>query len=175
MIATAVTLFRRDGYSATSWRRLVEEAGTPWGSAYHHFPGGKEQLGVAAVTSAAELVGKTIRRAFERTESAEEAVAWWFGKAAEALANSGYRDGCPVATIALETAHGSPALAEACRTAFTGWHGLLAGLLTERDHADELAVAIVNNLEGALVLSRVHRSAQPLETAARHVALLLAA
>lgn len=175
MISTAVTLFRRDGYAATSWRHLVEEAGTPWGSAYHHFPGGKEELGVAAVTSAAKLVAATIRRAFERTGSAEEAVAWWFGKAAQALAKSEYRDGCPVATVALETAHDSPALAEACQTAFAGWHELLTGLLAEQGHPDagELAVAIVNNLEGALVLSRVRRSAQPLEVAARHVALLL--
>jgi TetR/AcrR family transcriptional repressor of lmrAB and yxaGH operons len=175
MISTAVTLFRRDGYAATSWRHLVEEAGTPWGSAYHHFPGGKEQLGVAAVTSAAELVTATIRRAFERTESAEEAITWWFGKAAQALAKGGYRDGCPVATVALETAHDSPALAEACQAAFTGWHKLLAGLLAEQGYSgtDELAVAIVNNLEGALVLSRVRRSEQPLELAARHLALLL--
>lgn len=176
MISTAVTLFRREGYAATSWRHLVEVAGTPWGSAYHHFPGGKEQLGTTAIAAAADGVSATVRRAFERSDSAEAAIAWWFGKAGQALVNSDYRDGCPVATVALE-AHDSPALAEACQSAFAGWHSQLAGLLHEHgypvDAAAELAVAIVNNFEGALLLSRVRRSTEPLDLAAGHVATLL--
>ena len=99
MISTAVTLFRREGYTATSWRHLVEEAGTPWGSAYHHFPGGKEQLAVAAIELATVTTAATITRAFERNDTIEEAVRWWFTKAAQALAGGDYRAGCPLATI----------------------------------------------------------------------------
>jgi TetR/AcrR family transcriptional repressor of lmrAB and yxaGH operons len=176
MISTAMTLFRRDGYAATSWRHLVEEAGTPWGSAYHHFPGGKEELAVAAVELGSAVVAKTVRRAFERTETAEDAVRWWFGKAGQALAADDYRGGCPVATITLELANNSPALTEACLAAFTRWHELLTTLLTERGfdsaRADDLAIAVVNNLEGALLLCRVRRSLEPLEHAANHVALV---
>jgi TetR/AcrR family transcriptional repressor of lmrAB and yxaGH operons len=177
MVSTAMNLFRREGYPATSWRRLVEAAGTPWGSAYHHFPGGKEELAVAAIELGTEVVATMVRQAFERTGSIEDAVRWWYGKAGQALAADDYRGGCPLATITLEMANGSPALTEACRWAFTTWHELLTGLLGEHGHAretaDDLAVAIMNNLEGALLLSRVRRSTEPLTLAAGHVALLL--
>nr|WP_246481164.1 TetR/AcrR family transcriptional regulator [Amycolatopsis umgeniensis] len=172
-----MALFRREGYQATSWRRLVEQAGTPWGSAYHHFPGGKEQLAVAAIELGTAVVAKTVRRAFERNETIEDAVSWWYRKAAEALAADDYRGGCPLATITLEMAHASPAITKACEEAFAAWHVLLVGLLGDRDveDADDIAAAIVNNLEGALLLSRIRRSPDPLERAARHVALVVRA
>jgi TetR/AcrR family transcriptional repressor of lmrAB and yxaGH operons len=176
MISTAMTLFRREGYQATSWRRLVEEAGTPWGSAYHHFPGGKEQLAVAAIELGTAVVTKTVRRAFERNETIEDAVSWWYRKAGEALAADDYRGGCPLATITLEMAHASPAITKACEDAFAAWHALLVDLLgghgADGDKAEDLATAIVTNLEGALLVSRVRRSPDPLERAARHVALV---
>jgi TetR/AcrR family transcriptional repressor of lmrAB and yxaGH operons len=175
MVSAAMTLFRREGYTATSWRRLVDEAGTPWGSAYHHFPGGKEELAVAAIELATDVTLSTVHRAFERNETAEEAVRWWYGKAGQALATGDYRSGCPLATVALEVVNDSPALTEACRAAFDRWHetltGYLAGLGCEP--ASELATAIVTNLEGALLLSRVRRSAEPMTLAANHVAVLL--
>ncbi|EMD27674.1 TetR/AcrR family transcriptional regulator [Amycolatopsis azurea] len=174
MIETAMTLFRREGYQATSWRRLVEQAGTPWGSAYHHFPGGKEQLAVAAIELGTAVVAKTVRRAFERNETVEDAVSWWYRKAGEALAADDYRGGCPLATITLEMAHASPAITKACQDAFAAWHVLLVELLTGHGagNAEDLATAIVNNLEGALLVSRIRRSPDPLERAARHVALV---
>ncbi len=177
MISTAMELFRREGYQATSWRRLVEQAGTPWGSAYHHFPGGKEQLAVAAIELGTAVVSKTVRRAFERNETVEDAVSWWYRKAAEALAADDYRGGCPLATITLEMAHASPAITKACQDAFAAWHVLLVDLLGGHDveDADDLAAAIVNNLEGALLVSRIRRSPDPLERAARHVALVVRA
>jgi TetR/AcrR family transcriptional repressor of lmrAB and yxaGH operons len=177
MLGTAVRLFRREGYNATSWRRLVDEAGTPWGSAYHHFPGGKEELGVAAVELGSELVLATVRRAFERHETAADAIAWWYRKAGEALAGDGYRDGCPIATLALEMANSSPRLTAACLAAFERWNGVLTGLLQDRGYsaaqAGDLSVAIMNNLQGALILSRVQRSTTPLTQAATHVTTLL--
>ena len=177
MVSAAMTLFRREGYTATSWRRLVDEAGTPWGSAYHHFPGGKEQLAVAAIGLAVDTTLATVDRAFERGETAEDAVRWWYRKAGQALAAGDYRSGCPLATLALEVVNDSPVLTEACRAGFDRWHETLTGHLTARgcEPAAELATAIVTNIEGALLLSRVRRSAEPLDLAADHVATLLRA
>ncbi|WP_236725129.1 TetR/AcrR family transcriptional regulator [Amycolatopsis orientalis] len=177
MISTAMRLFRREGYQATSWRRLVEEAGTPWGSAYHHFPGGKEQLAVAAIELGTAVVAKTVRRAFERNETVEDAVSWWYRKAGEALAADDYRGGCPLATITLEMAHASPAITKACQEAFATWHALLVELLGGHgvEDTEDVAIAIMTNLEGALLVSRVRRSPDPLDRAARHVALVVRA
>ncbi|WP_245757410.1 TetR/AcrR family transcriptional regulator [Amycolatopsis xylanica] len=175
MVTTAMELFRREGYPATSWRRLIEAAGTPWGSAYHHFPGGKEELGVAAIELGSRVVTKTVERAFEKHERTEDAIRWWFGKAAQALAADDYRGGCPLATITLEMAHASEKLTEAARQAFATWHELVVKNLRERGHPDpgDLAIAIMNNLEGALLLSRIHRSPDALDRAAEHVIAII--
>ncbi|SFB64019.1 transcriptional regulator, TetR family [Amycolatopsis marina] len=177
MITTALRLFRTEGYPATSWRRLVEEAGTPWGSAYHHFPGGKEELGVAAVDLGSAVVRRTVRRAFERSDTPAEAVRWWFDKAGQVLVRDEFRSGCPLATITLEMSGRSPVLTEACERAFADWHALLTTLLAEHGYQEEtssaLAVAIINNIEGALLMSRVRRSTRPLDLAVEHVRVLL--
>ncbi len=45
ILDTTAELFRRYGYTGTGLKQVVAEAEAPFGSLYHHFPGGKEQLG----------------------------------------------------------------------------------------------------------------------------------
>jgi AcrR family transcriptional regulator len=45
IVDASAELFRRQGYSATGVKQIVEAAQAPFGSLYHFFPGGKEQLG----------------------------------------------------------------------------------------------------------------------------------
>src|SRR5581483_2783743 len=49
IVGAGAELFRRQGYSATGVKQIVTAAQAPFGSLYHHFPGGKEQLGAEAV------------------------------------------------------------------------------------------------------------------------------
>jgi TetR/AcrR family transcriptional repressor of lmrAB and yxaGH operons len=59
------------------------------------------------------------------------------------------------------------------------WHELIADRLQDRGcdagRADDMATAVINNLEGALLLSRIHRSTQPMTRAAGHLEILLRA
>src|SRR5256885_3773423 len=104
MIEAAMRLLQRDGYAATSWRGVVEEAGTPWGSAHHHFPGGKEQLAAEAVALGGAHVAELLRSCISDAVTAGDAVRAWFAASARLLRASSYQDGCPIATVALETA-----------------------------------------------------------------------
>jgi TetR/AcrR family transcriptional repressor of lmrAB and yxaGH operons len=170
MIATAVKLFQRDGYSATTWRGLVKEAGTPWGSIQHHFPGGKEELAVSAVEAATSVVSRTIAKAFREHDAAAAAVRWWFGKAAEVLEGGNYRTGCPLATVALEKAHDSELLTATMESSFRAWLSQLVAALAlrgaDREQAERLAMAILTSLEGSLVLARVLGDVAPIMAAA---------
>lgn len=118
-------------------------------------------------------------------ESAEDAVASpaegvrrWFAMATRNLADSGFADGCPVATVALETAPESEHLSKACGSAIRSWETRLseefvrAGAAPVR--AGQLATLTVGNLEGALLLARVTRTTEPLELAADLIRGLLA-
>ena len=55
LIYTAARLFRQQGYAATGINDILREAGAPKGSFYHYFPGGKEELGAAAIRHAMGL------------------------------------------------------------------------------------------------------------------------
>jgi TetR/AcrR family transcriptional repressor of lmrAB and yxaGH operons len=166
MIATAMQLFRQSGYHGTSWRTLVEAAGTPWGSVHHHFPGGKEELGVAAIAFASRGMVAAIESVFAEARSPAEAVRKWCRLSGEQLEKSEFVEGCPVATVALETSSSSSALASATKKAFDEWCAAIAAHL-EADgipakRAAQLATLTLITLEGALLVARVSRSKQPM-------------
>src|SRR6185437_4349017 len=101
--ATGV-LLRRQGYAATGLSEIVERSGAPRGSLYFHFPGGKEELAVAAMERTGEQLRRAIATLMTAPGGAGEAVSGLIGALAAGLAASDYRDGCPIATVTLETA-----------------------------------------------------------------------
>ena len=60
IVTGAADMIRRRGLNATSIREVAKHAGTPLGSTYHYFPGGKTQLATEAVQWAAETVSKVL-------------------------------------------------------------------------------------------------------------------
>jgi TetR/AcrR family transcriptional regulator, lmrAB and yxaGH operons repressor len=179
MITTATRLFQRDGYHATSWRGLVEEAGAPWGSIHHHFPGGKAELGVAAIEAGKDAVSAIIDRCFGEKADAGEAVERWFEVSARLLVDSGYEAGCPVAIVALETRGGPEPVKDATRRALEIWQRQLAAHLraagANRARAADAATSVLALLEGSLLLSRAHASDRPMRGAARQARAIVAA
>jgi TetR/AcrR family transcriptional regulator, lmrAB and yxaGH operons repressor len=177
MIETAVHLFRRKGYHATSWRTLVEEAGTPWGSAHHHFPGGKEQLGVAAIEMGSDAIVAQMGSVFAEMRTLSGAVRAWCRAHADFLAESDYTEGCPVATVALEATMESRAILDASRKAFDRWRAIIADRLVaegvRKKRAAELATLVLATVEGGLLLARVSRSKEPLYLAGDQLAKLI--
>ncbi|HXV93950.1 MAG TPA: TetR family transcriptional regulator, partial [Pseudonocardia sp.] len=157
MLRSAAELLRTQGYAATGWRQVVAESGAPWGSQAHHFPGGKEQLAVEAIGLAAAALERGIRAAFAGRHPAE-AVERWAHAAADELSASGWAQGCPVATVTLETAHTSEALAAAGAAALARWHAVVAEALTDAGvpaaEAGSLATLVVAGVEGGLLMAR---------------------
>ena len=49
ILTAAQRLFRKRGYHATGLSDILEAANAPKGSLYHHFPDGKEAIGVCVV------------------------------------------------------------------------------------------------------------------------------
>jgi TetR/AcrR family transcriptional repressor of lmrAB and yxaGH operons len=174
MIAAAARLFQRDGYAATGWRDVVEAGGTPWGSAHHHFPGGKEQLGLEAIVLGSGQVLSALEECLAGAPDVATAVERWFAAAGQSLIASQFECGCPVATVALETATAVPTLGEACAAAFRAWEERLATALRRAGiaagRAADLSCQAVAALEGALLLARCRREVRPLEIAADGVA-----
>src|SRR5262249_33568007 len=145
----------------------------PWGSQAHHFPGGKEQLAAEAIARSGSAYERMLRVALSDLPPAD-AVAAWAAMAAQQLEESGWCDGCPVATVALEQSAASDALAGACGSAFESWRRALADGLTARGvaeaKAESLATLILAAVEGGLVIARAGRDPQALRTVGAELA-----
>jgi TetR/AcrR family transcriptional regulator, lmrAB and yxaGH operons repressor len=167
-------LFRRQGYEGTALKSIVREGGAPWGSLYHFFPGGKEELGVLALRRSGERYRRLIELVFERAGSPAVALRQFFDLSAQALEGSDFADGCPIATVALEAANTTEALRLVCADAFGSWLATLVAALTgagvDPVRAEGLALFGLSAFEGAITLSRTLRSTEPLRSSGELVA-----
>ncbi|MGW0392978.1 TetR/AcrR family transcriptional regulator [Streptomyces sp. NPDC003042] len=177
LVRTASRLMQHGGYENTPVKQLVREAEATLGSLYHFFPGGKQELAVAAIHFGDEEFAQMLRAGLDAHPDPAEAVEAVTVLLARALEASDWRDGCPVTATALETVGRLPELQAACAQAFANWQHLVAAKLLASGYpepvARDLAVTIVATLEGAEMTSQVSQSSTPLLLAGRHLARLL--
>ena len=169
LIDAGAELLRRQGYSATGVKQIVDEARAPVASLYHFFPGGKEQLGAEAIRVSGKLYEQLIPAVLDVAPDPVTGVRMFFAGAAQHLVETHYEDACPIATVALEVSSSSETMRQACADVFESW--VTAG--AERypvENARELTIAMLAALEGAFVLARAWRSTEPLEVAGEMVA-----
>jgi AcrR family transcriptional regulator len=169
IVETSAELFRRQGYAATGIKQIVTQAQAPFGSLYHFFPGGKEQLAAESIRAAGAIYELLVPAIFDPAPDVVSAVRAFFAGAAEHVRETDYADACPIATIALEVSSASEPLREACAEVFESWIAagsdrfVAAGL--SEPTARELAIGMFAALEGAFVLARAVRSTEALEIA----------
>lgn len=170
---TAAELFRRQGYHGTGVNQILDESGAPAGSLYFHFPGGKTELAIEAVTAAGSEIGSGIEYLLESGDDVAEAVERVVDYLASDLRDSEYEHGCPVGTVALDVASTSEPIRLACRTIFDDWTAKIASRLQRagwgKKAARDEALVIVALIEGALLLARARRDTEPLKAVASHV------
>ena len=169
IVEAGADLLRHKGYAATGVKEIVAAAQAPFGSLYHHFPGGKEQLGEEVIRWSGAMYARLGPEVFGQAPDVVTGVRMFFAGAAEHLEESGWTDACPIATVALEVASTSEPLRLATAEVFTSWiEGLThtfaaAGL--DRGRARAMAIAMIAGLEGAFVLAQAWRSREPLHVA----------
>jgi len=177
LVSTAAALFRQHGYAATGINDILKTAAAPKGSFYHYFPGGKEALGAEAVRYAGALVTRTLEELQREHDTAGAALRAYGDLLAGWLADSDYRDGCPLATTVLEVTPQSEPITAAARDAYAAWRQVLATMIAPSDpddaRAQRLASLAISALEGALIQARVARDPAPIQDACAPVATLI--
>jgi AcrR family transcriptional regulator len=177
IVRTTSRLMQRQGYEATGLKQISQEAEATLGSVYHFFPGGKRELAVEAVRHGEEEFALFLHAAFDREADPAVAVLACARDLAKGLAESGWRDGCPVTTTALESVGRVPEIQRAAEEVYENWRALVRGKLSRAGFADDvahdLAHSVINLLEGAELSAQVSQSEAPLEIAGRHLARLI--
>jgi AcrR family transcriptional regulator len=169
IMESSAELFRRQGYTGTGVKQIVASAKAPFGSLYHFFPGGKEQLGEEVIHQAGGLYIELFASIALAAPDVVTAVGDFFSGAAETLLETDYEDACPIATVALEVASTNEPLRQATAEVFESWivaaTEYFAAARIPRGEARALAFSMLCLLEGAFVFSRAMRSLEPLEAA----------
>lgn len=177
LIAAMADALQRRGLHGVGLNELLASADAPKGVLYHHFPGGKTELAVAAVQATVQaLQGRLDHLLASRADPADALAAWMAGLQKQMHASDFVR-GCPLATAALETGPDDVALRQALAQGFDTLRGRLGAALAAAGvpaaRAPLLATLVVSAYEGALIQARVAGQVQPLaDTAAMLVALV---
>lgn len=179
LLESATDLFSRQGFGATGIKAVLAAAEAPYGSLYHFFPGGKQELGAAALTYGGERYRAILASVYPENFDVVQATADSFDRAAQMLEETDFGYACPIATIALETADNDEVMREAAATAFESWLELLqerfVGAGMSAGHARDVAVEIFCLIEGAVLLARTIRSSVPMHTAGKAATTLVTA
>ncbi len=177
IVEAGAELLARQGYNATGVKQIVTAAEAPFGSLYHFFPGGKEELGAEAIRTSGAVYEQLVEAVFDPAPDPVTGVRLVFAGAATHLEQTDYADACPIATVALEVSSISEPMRLACADVFQSWTAAgaqrleRAGISAERSR--ELIIAMLAALEGAFVLARASRTTEPLLVAGEVVAAAL--
>ena len=172
-------LFRRHGYAGTGIKAVLAASNAPFGSLYHFFPGGKEELGVASLQAGGETYRELVELIYAPGADVVAATRDFFRGAGAILEETEYADACPIATVALEIAGTNEPMREAAAAAFESWLAVLTTRLAEagvrRARARAISIELFCLVEGAFLLCRTTRDTTPMRVAGRAAADTVAA
>lgn len=177
LIAAMSDLLERRGFHGVGLSELLAQAQAPKGVLYHHFPGGKTALAVAAIEAIAARIADSLERLMHQQPDPIPALHGWIASAQRRLDASGFERGCPLATVALESTADDVALRTALARAFADIRGriaaALAGAGVPEPRARGLASLMVAAYEGGLLQARVAGSGEPMALATQTLLELL--
>ena len=154
-----LSALRSKGYHGVGLNELLRDAAAPKGVLYHHFPGGKSELAIAAIETVVDQISAAQSKLLKRHANPVDALGAWMNSAQKLLATSGFEQGCPLATIALESAPDDVEVRQALALGFAQIREPLQQALElagiEALRARQLAALIVSAYEGALLQARV--------------------
>jgi TetR/AcrR family transcriptional repressor of lmrAB and yxaGH operons len=179
LLDTAGQLFRCQGFHATGLDEVLRRSGTPKGSLYHYFPGGKDQLAIETPGHVAAELEQRMSALLSSSSDSLKALRKLLQFTAKSLSESDFRDGCPIAAVTLDVASDRESIREACEQGFQNWlkvfvqHLRDAGLTETR--AKSIGTLFLASLEGGLILSREQKGVAPLNATAGELVLVIQA
>ena len=175
IVAAAAPIFNQRGYEGSSIADLMEATGLKKGGIYRHFSS-KEELAVEAFDYTWEAARDARwSRIDEKTTGVERLKQLIVNFIDHKPSVAG---GCPILNTAIDADDGNPMLRERVRKALRAWSNRLQGVVKQAAEQGEIqrdvdpktvATLIISGLEGALMMSRLERSEDPLRRVQEHL------
>jgi TetR/AcrR family transcriptional repressor of nem operon len=174
IVEAAAVMFNQRGYEGSSLSELMAATGLEKGGIYRHFTG-KEELAAEAF----DYLWQTARDVRLTGLNGLTGVAWLKTYIANFVNNrSPVAGGCPILNTAIDADDGNPMLRAKVTKALKSWrcrlrtvieNGMASGEIRPDANARGAATLIVATLEGALMMSRIERTYEPLREVQRHL------
>ena len=175
IVAAAAPIFNKRGYEGSSLSDLMEATGLKKGGIYRHFAT-KEEL-------AAEAFDYTWEAAWDARWLHVDEKANGIEKLKQLVANfidhrSPVAGGCPILNTAIDADDGNPVLRAHVAKALRTWMTRLQNIVEQAQERGEtqhrvdpkaVATLIIASLEGALMMSRIHRNDEALRNIRSHL------
>ena len=167
IVVAAATLFQQRGYTGSGLKQISVESGAPFGSLYHFFPGGKEELAAEALRWSGQGYQLLVEAVIDSSPDIVAGVGNAFAAAAETLRQTDCADACPIATVALEVASTNDRLRRVTADIFEGWIDAATDRLVaagvQAEGARPLAMLTIAALEGGFLLSRAAKTTEAMD------------
>jgi TetR/AcrR family transcriptional repressor of nem operon len=173
LIDVGVNLMHRQGYTATGMKEILESAGVPKGSFYHHF-GSKEEFARAVLERYVAREAKHCEAVLSDHKVAPlKRLKRYFGELIKLYGQKAPISGCMMGRISLEMAELSSILREYLSSSFGQWQHAIASVIREAvdqqalpatTNSESLAAFLLNSWQGALVRSQADVSDAPLNS-----------
>jgi TetR/AcrR family transcriptional regulator, transcriptional repressor for nem operon len=177
IVQQSAAVFNQRGYSGTSMSELMAATGLEKGGLYRHFES-KEDLAAAAFDYAWETVSEPRRRGLDDCATSHEKLLLLVKNFVEQPPRT-LPGGCPLLNTAIDSDDGNPLLRSKARGALDQWHGRIADIVRRGQQSGELhreiqagavATIMIASLEGAVMMSRMEQTREPLHTVGKHLA-----
>jgi len=177
VIVEAAALFNQLGYANASVSDIMRATGLKKGGIYRHFES-KEALGLLAFDFAVEQLGRRFRDALSNQASAGDRLRAIVGVYARIPSDPPVPGGCPVLNAAIEADDSNPALKRRVAKVMRDWHasvtelvlqGQRKGELQRRVNATRFVTTLIASLEGAIMLSKLLGTSEPMREVAAQV------
>jgi len=177
MIEAAADAFERGGFSGAGLSAILDASDAPRGSLYFHFPGGKEELAIAAIEASAARLTLDFAEALRTSKSAPSGMSRVIDLLGDRLEASGYEKGCPITSIVASSSDAPALVRSAVADAMGVLEASLAAFLARHGHDErasaKTATVALAAIEGALLLARIRRSREPLTRVAKAMPAIL--
>ena len=164
MLVSAAQVMRERGAAGVTIDEVLARSGAPRGSVYYHFPDGRNQILTEALRYSGDAITAMIDDAAGWGARAllREFVEFWVRQ----LSDSNFTAGCPVVAAAIGADDDDPKLSTDAGVILGRWCTALTRAFVNDGFDDagaaSLAVTSIAALEGAIVLCRSTRTADPL-------------
>ena len=177
MLISAAEVMRERGAAGVTIDEVLARSGAPRGSVYYHFPDGRNQILTEALRYSGDSITAMIDDAAGWGARAllQEFVEFWERQ----LTEGDFTAGCPVVAAAIGSDEGEPKLSAEAGAILGRWCAALTRAFVndgfEDADAASLAMTSIAALEGAVVLSRSTRTADPLRQVGEQLEFLIKA